>query len=130
MSQEDLLSILSKLESELHEPAKRRDAIRLDEILHPDFKEFGRSGNAYCKADIIDALPRAKASSIQAQDFSVQPLATNVALLTYRSAERCVDGSIDRHALRSSLWKLGTSGWQIVFHQATPTLPFTKSAPP
>jgi hypothetical protein len=130
MSPQELLSILCKLECELHEPATRRDAIRLNKMLHHNFKEFGRSGNVYTRADILDALPHEEERSIHAQHCSVQRLATDVALLTYKSAEKCADGSIDRHARRSSLWKLGISGWQIVFHQATPTQAFATNHSP
>ena len=121
MSPDELLFILRKLECELQEPATRKDATRLDEILHHDFVEFARSGNPFTRAEILNELSREVTRSIDAQDFKVQLLSTDIALLTYRSAEKCADGSTNRHALRSSVWKLGLSGWQIVFHQGTPT---------
>jgi hypothetical protein len=33
------------------------------------------------------------------------------------------DGMLERHALRASIWKCSPDGWQIVFHQGTPTTP-------
>jgi hypothetical protein len=125
ISPDELLSILCKLECELQESATRKDALRLNQILHHDFIEFGRSGNPYTRAEILNELSREVTRSIHAQDFKVHLLATDIALLTYKSAEKCADGSTNRHALRSSLWKLGVSGWQIVFHQGTPTQVFT-----
>ena len=48
-----LLSQLQALEVELHQPEVRGDAARLDALLHDDFQEFGRSGTAYAKSDIV-----------------------------------------------------------------------------
>ena len=55
---------------------------------------------------------------------SLSDLGDGVALLTYRSAEVGDDGEAARHALRTSLWVRGRDGWQIRFHQGTPTGPF------
>ncbi|MDA8449451.1 nuclear transport factor 2 family protein [Acidovorax sp. NCPPB 3859] len=51
-----LLAHLQALETELHLPATRRDAARLDALLHGDFGEIGRSGVAYTKADVLAQL--------------------------------------------------------------------------
>ena len=51
-----LLSQLKALEVELHQPVARGDAARLDALLHEDFREFGRSGATYTKADIVGSL--------------------------------------------------------------------------
>jgi len=40
----DLLELLRGLEVELHHPGTRCSRARLDELLHPDFDEVGRSG--------------------------------------------------------------------------------------
>ena len=42
------------------------------------------------------------------------------ALLTYRAAHRQPDGSLTRHTLRSSVWRLEAEGWQLFYHQGTP----------
>jgi hypothetical protein len=130
MSSDELLLILCTLETELLGPAARKDAKRLDEILHRDFIEFGRSGSTYTRAVIVDSLPREKMKSVHAHDFRAELLARNVALLTYKSAEKLSDGSFDKYALRASVWKRGISGWQIVFHQGTPTAAFTVRSQP
>jgi hypothetical protein len=126
---ERLLSILTALECELHEPRVRQDRARLEELLHPGFSEFGRSGNAYTKSEIIALLlSEQEAILVHAQDFHVQPLAEGVALLTYKSAHVTSGGGLERQSLRSSVWKLGASGWQILFHQGTPTTGFARDA--
>jgi hypothetical protein len=121
----DLLPVLRLLETELHQPAARGDRNRLDALLHEDFLEFGRSGGIHTKADTLDELPSEAASgTIWAQDFSLRQLGPGVAMLTYRSACRRPEGRVDRHTLRTSIWKLTDKGWQMYFHQGTPTDPF------
>ena len=129
MSVETPLSVLSTLECELHEPRVRRDRARLEELLHASFSEFGRSGNAYTKAEIIALLLNEQESvRIHAHDFRVQILAEGVALLTYKSAHVTAAGLLERHSLRSSIWKFGASGWQLLFHQGTATTGFARNA--
>ncbi|NUA30119.1 nuclear transport factor 2 family protein [Cupriavidus basilensis] len=122
----DLLPLLRQLETELHRPAARGDRHRLDALLHDDFLEFGRSGGIYTKADTLDQLPTEAASgTIRAQDFSLRPLAPGVAMLNYRSACQQPDSRLERHTLRTSIWTLTDKGWQMSFHQGTPTDPFS-----
>ena len=124
-----ILSVLSTLECELHEPRVRRDRARLEALLHPSFSEFGRSGNAYTKTEIIALLLNEQESvRIHAQHFRVQILAEGVALLTYKSAHVTAAGVLERPSLRSSIWKLGASGWQLLFHQGTATTGFAQNA--
>lgn len=120
-----LLRVLQALEAELHAPAARGDAGKLNALLHDEFREFGRSGTAYNKRGTLARLPaQAQHDVVAADQFEVQPLAERVALLTYRSAHRCADGSLERFTLRSSVWELTEQGWQMRFHQGTPTQPW------
>jgi hypothetical protein len=122
MSAEPLLVVLSALERELHQPGVRRNARRLEELLHPSFSEFGRTGLACTRAEIVARLLNERESAnVHAEDFHVRVLAEGVALLTYTSAHVTAGGTLEQHALRSSVWKLGPVGWQVVFHQGTPT---------
>jgi hypothetical protein len=123
---ESLQSVLQALETELYQPAARSDRARIDALLHADFLEFGRSGRSYRKADILQLLPAdSNANTVWAQDFAVRSLGDGFALLTYQSAHQRHDGSLERHALRSSVWQLTPEDWQLRFHQATPTESFT-----
>ncbi|WP_416349251.1 DUF4440 domain-containing protein [Leptolyngbya sp. CCNP1308] len=125
MDQTSLLSILRELECELHKPQCRGDRERLAQLLAPDFREFGRSGASYTRNDMLARLSlETEAPQIHAQDFAVQELADSVVLLTYRSAHRSLSGELHRHTNRSSIWRLNLTGWQMVFHQGTPTEPF------
>jgi len=122
MPSENLLPLIRALECELHEPNVRHDPHRLNELLHPEFREFGRSGRSYTKAEILEYLAQEKQpAKVQSQDFFVQSLAPDVLLLTYKSAHIGAGGILERHTLRASVWKLEPSGWQVLFHQGTPT---------
>lgn len=105
--------------------SQRRDATRLNALLHDDFREFRRSGAAYAKADILSRLPaEAQQAVVVANRFKVRRLGEVVALLTYRSAHQLADGTLDRFTLRSSVWECSSLGWQMSFHQGTPTAPY------
>lgn len=120
-----LLQLLRALEVELHKPAARSDVTRLDALLHDDFREFGRSGVAYAKTDTMSLLPVAvQHADVIADQFEVSRLSDVVALLTYRSANLLPNGTLDRFTLRSSVWVDSARGWQMRFHQGTPTAPY------
>lgn len=130
MTEDTLFEHLRGLEVALHQPAVRADIHCLDDLLHPSFVEIGRSGRRYSKADMLRELPRAQPSdAIWSQDFAVDEIADGVALLTYRSAHMDENGQLSRYTLRSSLWQRAESGWQLRFHQGTPTDGFIKTAP-
>ncbi|MDP9900723.1 nuclear transport factor 2 family protein [Variovorax ginsengisoli] len=124
-----LLQVLKLLEIELHKPAARSDAKRLDALLHDDFREFGLSGTVYEKVDITLRLPaEAQHAVVVADRFELRRLGEFVVLITYRSARQLQDGSFDRFALRSSIWKHSSLGWQMSFHQGTPTAAYEPGA--
>jgi hypothetical protein len=127
-----LLETLRALEVALHQPSVRRDRGQLERLLHPDFREFGRSGRAYDRAEMLELLAglsqEPQPDQVWSQDFALQPLATGSALLTYRSARVTADGTLERHTNRSSVWQLTSEGWRMLFHQGTPTGPFEKHA--
>src|SRR5262245_21650135 len=130
-----LLQTLRALEVALHQPFVRHDRKRLDQLLHPNFREFGRSGREYDRAEMMilflnEQPPSAEqpSSQVWSQDFALEPLAEGCAVLTYRSASIRADGTLERHTNRSSVWQLTAQGWKMLFHQGTPTAPFEKHA--
>jgi len=117
-----LLDELKALEIELHNTTTRKNVERLNELLHDSFCELGRSGLSYTKSDILARLPlEAESTVIFAEQFQLRQLSEHVALLTYRSAHKALDGTLQRHSLRSSIWQYSAKGWQMSFHQGTPT---------
>lgn len=129
MDHRSLLSTLCELERELHQPQCRGDRERLVQLLAPEFREFGRSGATYRRDDMLLRLPaETETPEIHAQDFAAHKLSDSIVLLTYRSAHVSSSGELFRHTNRSSIWCLGSSGWQMVFHQGTPTAAFDPEA--
>lgn len=129
MTGDDLLRHLRDLEVSLHRGLKRAGRARFAELLHGSFAEFGRSGRSYSKADILARpSPESGARAVWSQDFRLTELSEGVALLTYRSADMEGNGELSRHTLRSSIWQQTNSGWQLRFHQGTPTDAFLKDA--
>jgi hypothetical protein len=125
----DLLQHLRELEVALHQPAVRLDPARLDALLHESFAEFGRSGRRYNRADILEFLRiEIPPGPVWSQEFTVAEIAEGIALLTYKSAYVDANGELCRHTIRSSLWQRTARGWQIRFHQGTPTDSFPKNA--
>src|SRR4051812_34053565 len=117
-----LLEELRILETGLHTIEARRDRQRMAALLHPDFVEFGRSGKRYTRADILNEFgPTSVLPAVRSGDFRLDILAEGVALLTYASAHQDADGKQSRHTLRSSVWVWTEIGWQMRFHQGTPT---------
>jgi hypothetical protein len=106
------------LELGLMTPAVRKDPARIALMLADEFQEFGASGKAYTKAEIIAALLEEREISISMRDFVCQPIAESVLLVRYRSV-RTSEAGVTVEALRSSIWMLREGRWQILFHQGT-----------
>jgi hypothetical protein len=126
-----LLDTLRELELALQQPQRRSDPAGMAALLHADFREFGRSGRCYDRASICAWLAEAGAEAqphIWAQDFVLEQLAEDIALLTYRSAHIDAAGLLTRHTNRSSLWQRGAAGWLLRFHQGTATEPFAPAS--
>jgi hypothetical protein len=122
---ETLLTTLTTLERELHDPAVRRDVDRLRALLHPSFREIGRSGYRIKLADVLRDLPTEGGDgAIVADDFELHRLIDGMAILLYRSAHRSPSGVDSRHTLRSSTWIRDGDAWRMVYHQGTPTATF------
>jgi hypothetical protein len=52
---------------------------RLETLLHPEFREFGRSGAEYTRAQIIEhLLSETNAARVHAQGFAILGLAPSV----------------------------------------------------
>jgi hypothetical protein len=67
-----LLETLQSLELELHRPEVRSNRNVLDRLLHPEFREFGRSGHIYERAEVLaEFADRSQAYEVWAQDFRV-----------------------------------------------------------
>jgi hypothetical protein len=114
---------IHSLEGQLLDRGVRASTDDLDRLLADDFVEFGSSGRAYTKAEIIAALlagPSAGPGMPIMDEFRTLVLAPHVVLATYRFG----------HSLRSSLWRREVTGWRMVFHQGTRTSRKADGDPP
>lgn len=110
----DLAEVLWR-EQRLLDTRCRADAECLDELLHPDFQEYGASGVVWTRQQVIDRLPAQPEPSGDASNFRPQRLSGDVILMTFT-----VHGA--RPSLRSSVWVAGADRrWQLRFHQGTLT---------
>ncbi|BEM28214.1 hypothetical protein SME05J_17840 [Serratia marcescens] len=117
------LSQIQALEVELHQPTTRCDPKRVAALLHEDFEEIGRSGLRYDKCQTVAALEmETDYPPIFAEAFKLAQISAGTVLLTYKSFQRDAQGYAVCCTERSSIWILTEKeGWQMRFHQATPT---------
>jgi hypothetical protein len=116
-----LLLELQALEVELHHPGVRCSRERLEQLLHPEFHEVGRSGRIYDRETIVGYLAaQASPPAVASDAFALLVIDARAALLTYRSAHVEQGNRLVNHTLRSSLWLETRVGWQLLYHQGTP----------
>jgi hypothetical protein len=116
-----LAQLIRALEVELHHPGVRCSRARLEQLLHPQFHEVGRSGRMYSRDTVIEfLLSQHSPPTVRSEHFLCAELAPGVALLTYRSAHLQADGQLVNHTLRSSVWTGSGETWQLRYHQGTP----------
>ena len=107
------------LETAMWARATHGDRGWMDEHLSPTFTEFGRSGASYTRTEVLDQ----QIGDIGADmaDFDLRLLDHACALVTYRS----IEPRGHSHSHRASIWRRAENeaGWQLEFHQGTPTTP-------
>jgi len=86
-------------------------------LIADDFVEFGASGRVWTKTEIVAAMADWHPIRRTIDQFVVRDLAPSVRLVTYRLVEE--EGGAS--SLRSSLWRRTGEGWQMFFHQGTPS---------
>jgi hypothetical protein len=112
---------LERLEESLWRPETRFDRKLMEEVIAPDFFEFGRSGRIYQRADTLGAAYQPLDAVLPLPDFKVRLLNADTAQVTYNSAVTS-NGVVD-YGRRSSIWSRTERGWVLRFHQGTPYLP-------
>ena len=108
------------LEETLWLAETRFDPVLMDQTFSPDFVEFGRSGRRYERAEMLfDPDTQVEINVLlPLPDYSVELIAADVALATYKSEVRYGDEiEVGR---RASLWVKDGARWQLRFHQGTP----------
>jgi len=124
------LQILRQLEESLHRHEVRTQTDQLTLLLHSSFMEIGYSGESYNFNTIVNAL-EAEAEPefvIWSQQYQFIEIAPGVCQVLYLQARMDKAGKLSRHAKRSSIWIETKVGWQMKFHQGTPTNAFSKQS--
>lgn len=114
ISQHPWFRVLHSKEMEMLDPGVRSDPVLVRELLHDEFIEFGSTGRVYNKQILVDMLSSERPSTVTIRDFSVRQLASDTALVTYRTV-----GQSGQEARRSSVWVREDGAWKMVFHQGT-----------
>ncbi len=96
-------------EMEMLDPAVRADPVRVRELLHDDFIEFGSTGRVYNKEILIEMLRSEQPSTVSIREFTVRQLPPSSP--TYPQS--------GQEARRSSVWVRQDGVWRMVFHQGT-----------
>lgn len=107
-------NVLRGRELELLDPEVRSDPNRVRELIHDEFVEFGSAGGVYDKKILLEMLHDEQPSPVSIRDFAVRQLASDTALVTYRTV-----GQSGKEARRSSVWIRQDGTWRMVFHQGT-----------
>jgi hypothetical protein len=109
---------LHRLEESLWRAETRFDRDHMNEVLAPDFFEFGRSGRVYRREGALDVPAQSINATLPLAKLAVRLIAADVALVTYVS--EVTYGEVTEVSNRSSLWSRHAGRWRIRFHQGTP----------
>jgi ribonuclease HI len=102
------------LESQLLSPAGRSDRELLEELIHHDFYEIGRSGKYWLRDEVIATLLTIPGQVQRVSFDRVVELAPGVAHVRFRTEDAV--GIVHR----SSIWMHDGARWRQRYHQGTP----------
>ena len=95
----------------------RFDPKRKEEILAPDFFEFGRSGRMCRREDIIDTPAQPITARLPLMGFRARLLESSLAQMTYVSA--VTYHGVEELSSRRSIWSRIGNAWKLSFDQGT-----------
>jgi len=110
------------LEKSLLDGSTRADRGGSKRLLADELVEFGKSGAAYDKRSIIDALERedtASSRTLEMADVRLFELAPGAVVLVYRLLPSGPREDDAVGSLRSSTWIWRDERWQLLIHQGT-----------
>ena len=113
---------LTALEEAFWRAETRFDPAFLQRHLAADFTEFGRSGAAYTRDEVVAAPAGPIDCQLPLPQLTLRAIDAATVLLTHDSVLTRASGQPE-HAHRASLWTRGPQGWQMRFHQGTPFVP-------
>ena len=116
-----IADLLLSSEEALLDPRVRRNPEEVGRLLTDNFVEFGSSGRAWTKDQIIELLAGESFSPVHIEDFRCDVLAEDIALVTYRAVRIDAQTGTRTSSLRSSIWTNRLGLWRVRFHQGTRT---------
>lgn len=94
------------------------DVQNLNDRIHDEFIEYGKSGQVFDKNSIIEYLNNLDTDrDIEILSFKINNLEEDLVIANYISYEK----ELKTKALRTSIWKKECSDWKLYFHQGTVT---------
>lgn len=92
------------------------DIQNLNDRIHDEFIEFGKSGQVFDKDSIVEYLNNLDTDrDIEILSFKIKNIKEDLIIANYVSYEK----EIEIKALRTSIWKKESSDWKLYFHQGT-----------
>lgn len=116
------MDFIIEQERVLHSFKTRQNPDVVARLLHPSFKEVGRTGNHFDYGETLASLKGEAYSAgyIHSQDYECIELEPFIQLLLYKSAWVDESGAISTFTQRSSIWIFIGEYWQMQYHQGTP----------
>ncbi|KAA3631812.1 MAG: DUF4440 domain-containing protein [Calditrichaeota bacterium] len=116
---ENLINELRSLEESLWIESTRFDLAYMENILHKDFFEFGRSGSVYTRKSCLEIPACEIKAKLPLDNFLVHYLSENCIMVTYITKDQLNNYKVVN---RSSIWIKSEDGWKLRFHQGTTVL--------
>jgi uncharacterized protein (DUF952 family) len=108
---------LEHLEEGLWIDETRFDRRWMNQMLHPEFSEVGRSGRTHTREETLASPALPLQVELPLERYRMQLIDEDVALVRYVSRQT-LDAE-NTPAERSSIWVNTNDGWQLRFHQGT-----------
>jgi hypothetical protein len=118
-TREEIWALLRAREEALLDPEVRRDRARVAPLLAEDFLEFGSSGRAWSREEILELLASEDYTRPAMEDFQCDWIGDGAALVTYKTVRVDAESGLRVVVLRSSIWIEDSGQWQVRFHQGT-----------
>jgi hypothetical protein len=118
-TREKICAHLRACEEALLDPEARRDRGRVEALLAEGFLEFGSSGSAWSREEILELLASEDYTRPAMEDFKCDWIGDGAALVTYKTVRADAASGLRAVVLRSSIWIEESGEWRVRFHQGT-----------
>jgi hypothetical protein len=109
---------IKKLEEHLLHTEVRKNSTILNELLSDEFEEIGSDGKISTREEVIEWLVnKEKNTTWSLNDFKIKELSPELILATYITIKK--DQSNSSRSIRTSIWKMISGNWKMIFHQGT-----------